>query len=177
MLVRFTERTQRAIYGWVLLGFAAYVVLPWYFLQRGSLAKALPNLFNGQATANGLTQAAVHGRVWLWLGIAGLLIAGFGAVLPAGRRQGRVLVTGALVGLLGLGVSGFTIGASGWSYEWMNAVFGAIPQGQFGIGWGGFVVLLCLVMLLGSGTARLGYFRGDVFVSATVVVPRCWRCS
>ncbi len=169
MLVRFTERTQRAIYGWVLLGFAAYVVLPWYFLQRGSLASSLPNLFAGQATANGLTQAAVHGRVWLWSGIAGLLIAGFGALLPAGRRQGRVLVAGALAGLLGLGVSGFTIGAAGWSHEWLNRAFGALPQGQYGVGWGGFVVIVCLVMLLGAGLARLGYFRRDVFVSATVI--------
>jgi iron(III) transport system permease protein len=169
MLARFTERTQRAIYAWVLLGFSAYVVLPWYFLQRGSLASSLPNLFTGQATANGLTQAAVHGRVWLWSGVAGLLIAGFGALLPAGRRQGRILVAGALLGLLGLGLAGFTVGVAGWSHEWLNQVFGAIPQGQFGVGWGGFVVLLCLVMLLGAGLARLGYFRRDVFVSASVV--------
>ena len=169
MLARFTERTQRAIYGWVLLGMAAYVVLPWYFLQRGTLAGALPNLFTGQAAANGLTQAAVHGRVWLWLGLMGLLVAGFGALLPAGRRQGRVLIAGSLIGLLGLGVSGFTVGAAGWSFEWLNALFGPLQQGQFGIGWGGFVVLFCLVMLLGSGVARLGYFRRDVFVAASVV--------
>lgn len=169
MPAQFTERTQRAIYAWVLIGFAAYVAMPWYFLQSGSLLSAMPHLFAGKVTANGLTQAAMHGRVWLWTGIAGLLIAGFGALLPAGRRQGRVLIAGAVIGLVGLGLSGFTIGASGWSYEWLNAVFGAIQQGQFGVGWGGFVVLVCLVMLMGSGVARLGYFRGDVFVAATVV--------
>jgi iron(III) transport system permease protein len=169
MTTQFTERTQRAIYAWVLLGFAAYVVMPWYFLQGSSLWTALPRLFADKTTANGLTQATLHGRVWLWSGVAGLLVAGFGALLPAGRTQGRILIVGALVGLLGLGLSGFTIGATGWSYEWLNTRFGELAQGQFGVGWGGFVVLVCLVMLLGSGVARLGYFRGDVFVAASVV--------
>ncbi len=169
MPVQFTERTQRAIHAWVLIGLAAYLVLPWYFLQSGSLLFALPRLFADPVSANGLTQAVVHGRGWLWTGVAGLLLAGCGALMPAGKRQGGVLIAGAVAGLLGLGVSGFTIGATGWSYEWLNAMLGTLPQGQFGIGWGGFVALVCLVMLLGSGIARVGYFRGDVFVAATVV--------
>jgi iron(III) transport system permease protein len=177
MPVQITERTQRAIYVWVLIGFAAYLALPWYYLQSGSLLFAMPRLFADPVTANGLTQAAVHGRGWLWTGIAGLLVAGFGAWLPASRRQGVVLIAGAVIGLLGLGVSGFLIGATGWSYEWLNAALGTLPQSQSGIGWGGFVALVCLVMLLGSGIARLGYFRGDVFVAAAVVgVVRCSPC-
>ncbi len=169
MLVQFTERTQRAIYAWVLIGLAAYLALPWYYLQNGSLLRALPKLFAEPLTANGLTQAVTHGRSWLWTGVLGLLIAGAGSLLPAGRRQGGVLIAGAVIGLLGLGVSGFVIGATGWSFEWLTVALGALPHGQFGIGWGGFVVLVCLVMLLGSGIARMGYFRGDVFVAATVV--------
>jgi iron(III) transport system permease protein len=169
MLVRFTERTQRAIYAWVLIGLAAYVVLPWYFLQRSTLWAALPYLFSKHDAANGLTQATTGGRVWLLFGLVGLLIAGFGAVFPAGRRQGRVLVSGALLGLLGLLVSGFSIGVSGWSYESLSVLLGPLQVGQFGIGWGGFVVVVCLLMLLGAGIARLGYFKSDVFVSAAVV--------
>lgn len=169
MPVQITERTQRAIYVWVLIGLAAYLALPWYYLQSGSLLFAMPRLFTDPVTANGLTHAALLGRSWLWTGVAGLLVAGVGAWLPASRLQGGVLIAGAVIGLLGLGVSGFVIGATGWSYEWLNAAVGTLPQGQSGIGWGGFVVLVCLVMLLGSGIARLGYFRGDVFVAATVV--------
>ena len=169
MQTQLTGRTQRAIYAWILLGVAAYVLLPWYFLQRGSLWSTLPTLFDGPATANGLTQAWVHERAWLWSGLAGLLLAGVGALLPAGRRQGWFLLVGALIGLLGLGLSGFLIGISGWSYDWANALFGTLAQGQFGVGWGGFVVLLCLVMLLSAGLARLGLFKGDVFVSGSVV--------
>lgn len=160
---------QRPLLVWVLLGLAAYALLPWYFLQRGSLWSAMPKLFGAAEWANGLTQAAVHGRPWLWTGVLGLLLAGAAALLPAGRRQGQGLVAGAFIGLLGLSASGFLIGAAGWSYEWLTAFLGALPKGQFGVGWGGFVVLVSLVMLLGAGLARLGYFRGDVFVSASVV--------
>lgn len=103
---RLTVRTQRAIQAWTLLGVAAYVLLPWYFLQRGSLWSALPGLFGGTVSGNGLTQAVSHGRFWLWSGFAGLLLAGAGTFLTAGRRQGGVLVAGALLGLVGLGLGG-----------------------------------------------------------------------
>lgn len=169
MFVRFTERTQRAIYAWVLIGLLAYVALPWFFLQRGSLLGAMPSLFGEQSAANGLMQAVVHGRVWLWSGVLGLLIAGVGALLPAGRRQGCVLVTGSLVGLVGLLGSGYSIGAMGWNWAWMERLFGPLAAGQYGMGWGGFVVVVSLVMLLGAGMARLGYFRRDVFVAAAVI--------
>jgi iron(III) transport system permease protein len=169
MQTKFTERTQRSIHAWVLLGLVAYVALPWFFLQRGNLLSAWPQLFASEPVANGLMQAAVYGRSWLWTGVVGLVIAGVGAMLPPGRRQGWVLVLGAMVGLLGLVGSGYLIGVSGWTQDWLNRLFGALAVGQFGVGWGGFVVLLCLFMLLGAGLARLGFFRRDVFVSSSVV--------
>ena len=170
MKTRFTERTQRAIHGWVLLGLAAYLLLPWYFMQQGSLGSAIPHLFGDAETANGLTQAIMHGRTWLFSGFFALLLAGAGAVLPPGRRQGGWLVAGATLGLLGLLASGFLIGARGWSHEWLAPVFGGLALGQQGVGWGGVVVLFALLMLLGAGLARLGYFRGDLFIASAVVV-------
>ena len=166
---RFTEPTQRAIYGWVLLGLAAYLLLPWYFLQNASLWSSLPDVFGRPETASGLTQAIVYGKAWLWTGFAGLLIAGIGAVLPAGKRQGTVLIAGAAFGLLGLLAAGFFIGLGGWTHDWLKMLFGALVRGQHGVGWGGFVVLFALLVLLGAGIARLGYFRGDVFVAAAVI--------
>jgi hypothetical protein len=37
------------------------------------------------------------------------------------------------------------------------------------LGWGGLACVLALLVLLGAGLARLGAFRGDVFVAASVV--------
>ncbi|MCW5657301.1 MAG: iron ABC transporter permease [Burkholderiaceae bacterium] len=153
-----------------MLGLGAFALLPWYFLQDKSLWQALPGVLGGADAASAAVQAVRHGRPWLWLGLAGLLIAAVGWRMPVGRAQGKVVVAGALLGLVGLGFSGFAIGARGWSFAWLEAWFGALPQGQFGIGWGGALFLASLLVLLGAGIARLGYFRGDLFVAGAVVV-------
>ena len=167
---RSRQRAQRIVLGWALGGLAAFVLLPWYFPQNLTLWKSLPGVFGGADTASGLVQALRHGKPWLWIGAAGLLLALAAARLPAGRAQGRLLLAGAGLGLLGLLAAGFGIGAQGWSFEFLEAWFGALRGGQFGIGLGGALVLLALLMLLGAGIARLGYFRGDLFVAGAVVL-------
>ncbi len=164
------QRARQVVLGWLLLGLAAYVLLPWYFPQDMPLLKALPGIFGSAETASGLVQALVHQRPWLWSGLAGLLAAAFAWRMPAGRAQGWVLVTGSGLGLLALLASGFAIGATGWAFEALNAAFGELPKGQFGMGIGGALALLALLMLLGAGVARLGYFRGDFFVASAVVL-------
>jgi iron(III) transport system permease protein len=161
--------TPRVLWGWLGLGLAAFVLLPWYFPQNLTLWQALPGIFGGAETAGGLVQAIQHGRPWLWSGLAGLALCGAAGFARAGRGQGRLLIAGAGLGLAGLLGSGFAIGARGWSFEVFNAWFGELAQGQFGIGLGGALVLLALLMLLGAGIARLGFFRGDAFVAGAVV--------
>ena len=80
-----------------------------------------------------------------------------------------MLLSCGLLGAAGLGVTGFTIGAKGWSALWLAQLFGELGAGQFGIGWGGAVALAALVVLAAFGLARRGAFRGDLFVSAAVV--------
>lgn len=163
------RRSSHVLRGWAVLGLAAFVALPWYFQQDRSLWRALPGVFGGPETAGGLVQAAQHGRPWLWIGLAGLLVTLAATFMRPGRRQGRILLAGAGGGLAGLLASGFTIGIAGWSLPGLEAWFGPLPQGQFGIGIGGGLVLLALLVLLGAGIARLGRFKGDVFVAASVV--------
>jgi iron(III) transport system permease protein len=163
------QRAQRAILAWLLLGVAAYALLPWYFQQDRSLWRALPGLFSHGETASGLAQALFFGRPWLALGLIGLLVSGLAWLMPPTRLQGRVLVGGSALGLSGLLLSGFAIGSQGWAFAWLNHSFGSLAQGQFGMGWGGVLALLALLMLLGAGVARLGYFRGDVFVAGAVI--------
>jgi iron(III) transport system permease protein len=163
------RRARRALLGWLLLGMAAFILLPWYFPQNLSLWASLPGVFGGSETASGMVQAARHGKPWLWLGALGLGLALIGWRLPAGRTQGRWLVMGAGIGLAGLLAAGFTIGARGWSFDTLSSWFGELPSGQFGVGLGGALVLLSLLMLFGAGLARLGQFRGDLFVACAVV--------
>ncbi len=163
-------RAGRALAAWWALGLVAFGLLPWYLPQNASLLQSLAGVFGGPDTASAAVQALRHGRPWLGAALAGLLIAGAGLVLaPPGRAQGRWLLAGALLGLAGVLGAGFAIGATGWSFETLAGWFGELPNGQYGLGLGGALVLLVLLVLLGGAVARLGAFRGDVFVGAAVV--------
>lgn len=163
-------RRNTDVYLWIIVGLAAYVALPWYFLQSTPFLSALKGLFGGTEAANGLTHALVHQRLWLWTGLAGLAVAAAAPVMKDRKRQGLALTFGGLIGVIGLLFSGFVIGLNGWNYEWPLKLFGALERGQFGLGWGGMTVLLSLLMVIGIGIARLGYFRGEVFVASAVVL-------
>lgn len=150
-------------------GLLAYVLLPWYAIQDTSWYQALPGIFAEGDAANGLVQAFQQGRFWLLIGLVGLALCGVGALQRPGRAQGRWLLAGGLVGALGLAITGFTIGARGWSIAALNTQFGELAVNQFGIGAGGFVALVALILLAAFGLARLGFFRGDLFVSGAVI--------
>lgn len=160
---------NQPLWVWLALGLAGYVALPWYAQQDANGLTVLGQVFSQAQTGSGLMQAAAFGRPWLALALLGLVIAGFGALLPAGRRQGGFLVLGGGLGLVALLVSGFAIGARGWAFDWLNAGFGELTMRQPGVGWGGFVVLTALLVLAAFGVARRGYFKGDLFVAAAVL--------
>ena len=159
-----------AVSAWLATGVVAFALLPWYFQPDMTLLQALAGVFDGADTSSGVVQAAQHARPWLWLALGGLAVAALAARFAAGRRQGAWLAGGALFGALGVLASGFAIGARGWAFSWMTPAFGALPVGQTGIGLGGALTLLALLMLLGAGVARLGWFRGDVFTACAVVL-------
>lgn len=167
---RGASRHRRVVAAWLALGLAAFALLPWYFPQNVSFWQALPGAFGDADSASALWQALAHGRPWLWAGLLGLAICGAGWLLPPARTQGWLWTLGAGGGLVTLLASGFAIGASGWAFESLAAQLPALPQGQYGVGLGGALVLLSLLMLLGAGLARLGFFRGDFFVAAAVVL-------
>jgi iron(III) transport system permease protein len=163
------RRSQRWIWAWVALGFAAYFVLPWYAIQDSTWYEVIPQVFGQAEGANGLMQAATQGRSWLFIGLAGLVMCAVGASLPAGRAQVRWLLAGGAIGAIGLAITGFAIGARGWSFAALNAQFGELAINQFGIGAGGFMALTALTLLAAFGIARLGLFKGDLFVAAAVI--------
>jgi iron(III) transport system permease protein len=116
-----------------------------------------------------LLQIVLHGRVWLAVGLAGFGLAAVGLLVPPGKSQGNWLLAGGLLGFVGLLLSGFMIGAKGWSFGLLNSRFGELAVNQFGIGIGAFVVLLALVMITSFGVARRGYFKGDLFIASAVL--------
>lgn len=166
---RAAQGANYAIWAWVLMGLAAYVMLPWYAIQDANGLSKITEVFSDEQAANGLVQALQFGRCWLLGGIVGLLIAAVAAFMPAGKQQGTVLLWGGAIGLAVVLLSGFAIGARGWSFGWMNQHWGELEVRQFGFGWGAFVVLSSLMVLFAFGLARRGFFKGDLFVAAAVV--------
>ncbi|SIR19233.1 iron ABC transporter permease [Pseudacidovorax sp. RU35E] len=162
-------RSNAAAWSCIAIGLVAYALLPWYAIQDTSWWQALPGIWREGDAANGLMQAAMQGRPWLFAGLAGLALCMVGTSLAPGRAQGRWWLVGGGLGALALAVSGLAIGARGWSFAALNTLLGELQVNQFGIGIGGFVVFAMLVVLAAFGLARLGFFRGDLFVSAAVV--------
>ena len=163
------QALNSAIWWCVAFGVLAYVAFPWYAIQDTNGLLSIPQVFSNDQAGNGLMQAAAYQRPWLWVGVVALALAALGASMVPTKKQGTVLVVAGAVGALGLMASGFTIGAKGWSFEVLNAVFGELGMSQFGMGWGGFLALLSLVTITAFGIARRGYFKGDMFISAAVV--------
>ncbi len=163
------KNPNQAVRLWLVTGLLAYLLLPWYAIQDTAWYSVLPQIFGGTETANGLLQAVLHGRVWLALGLLGMGIAAVGLLVPAGKTQGSWLLAGGLLGFFGLLLSGFMIGAKGWTLAVLNAQFGDVTVNQFGIGIGAFMALLALVMITAFGLARRGFFKGDLFIASAVL--------
>jgi len=156
---------------WICIaaGVIGYIALPWYAIQDTSWYEALPQVLSAGEGANGVMQASLQGRSWLYIGLIGLAICAVGGLLRAGPPQGRLLLVGGAVGSVGLALSGFLIGARGWSFAFLNGYLGELSLNQFGIGAGGAVAIVSLVLLAAFGLARLGFFKGDLFVSGAVI--------
>ena len=163
------KNPNQAIRIWLALGLLAYLLLPWYAIQDTAWYSVLPQILGGPETANGLLQALLHGRPWLGAGMLGLAIAAIGLAGAPGKVQGGWLLAGGLTGFMGLLVSGFLIGAKGWSFDALTALWGELASRQFGIGSGAFLALLSLLMIAAFGLARRGYFKGDLFIASAVV--------
>ena len=163
------DRLRKTLVAWTAIGAFAFALLPWYLAADKSLLESIRDQFGAADSANGLRAAAMLGKPWLASALVALALCA-AACFSRGPRRARLATTGAAIGLVGILASGFSIGASGWSFAWLNTVLGALPAGQAGFGLGGALTLLSFVMLLGCGLAGLGRFGGDVFIAAAVML-------
>ncbi|HEX7646208.1 MAG TPA: iron ABC transporter permease [Noviherbaspirillum sp.] len=154
---------------WIVLAIVASILLPWYAVSDDfSWTSGYLDVFRNTDNANAWVQAVMHQRPWLWMPL--LALAACALALKRDRpSQGTWFIAASVCGLAGLLGFGFAVGPQGWIWPAMQSGPLALPAGQFGIGWGGLIVLVSLLMLLSIGVARKGGFRGDVFVSGAVI--------
>jgi iron(III) transport system permease protein len=155
---------------WWLAAAAGTLLLPWHMQQDGlgpSGLLAIPQ--SDPEAASALWQALAHGRLWFWPVVAAL-VAAAPALAPGmerGRRGSWLLAAG-LAGLVAIMAQGWFIGVRGWTYPWLNGVFGELEGRQFGIGWGGALAFAGFAALATNGMALRGNFGGDRFTAGAV---------
>lgn len=158
---------DRGLAAWLALGWAGFLVLPWYALDDGVAALftgAIWSSWVSRGAASAFLQGALHGKVWL-LPLLGALLAPLPAIVDR-RRSALLIVSGAL-GLGWLALQGFAIDHRGPRVAWLAAL---VPEDarQFGLGIGALAVALGLLAALTYGCARAGAVKGDAFVAGVI---------
>jgi iron(III) transport system permease protein len=163
----------------LLLIAAGLTLMPWYALQSSFFEfKWLAN-FSGKDQAPALWQIATYSKTWLIL-LPVLLLTATGlymrpvnavtAVEGAVRSWAKMVVIVGAVGALYVLAQGFAIGPQGYTFEAMKNSMPVIESGQFGMGAGAMLVSFGFLMICADGIASMGYFRGDRFVAASLLL-------
>jgi iron(III) transport system permease protein len=156
---------------WMAVGLFGFALLPWYMLDDGLLSFSW--VFDGYPFDSDSAPAlflVLQGQK-PWLAPLGLFL-----LLPLalwGRRKndpvfGNLLIFAGAAGLIWFFAQGYGISLRGWNAEFLNQIFGKLPDRQFGMGWGAAFVGCAFLFLLTLGIAGRGAVSGDVFVVSSI---------
>ena len=141
------------------VGWIGFLVLPWYVIEDGfwSLAWITDGYPLDRDYAPALLQVTQGNANWLAPIALFLLLP----IFVVGRSRSDTL-TSTVLFIAGIGGfawvigQGFTIGISGWRYEWMEASFGALETRQFGMGYGALLVSAAFLFMTTQAVASRG---------------------
>jgi iron(III) transport system permease protein len=159
-------RRRGAGLAWLLLGWAALLVLPWNGQEAGVFALTWLESWPAGRGGSALGQALFGGRPWL----APLAVPLIVALLPLRKERvdahgGTLLAAAGAAALLFLLLLALSIDLRGWTWSWPEAAFGALPRRNPGFGLGALVYGIAALMLACRGLAARGTFGGDFFVT------------
>ena len=160
---------QRTLLLWLAVGFAGFVLLPWYSVQDSLLSIGWIRDFTAKDNAPALLQSLLHRRTWLLP--LGALLAAVAPLLRTSlsrRRRANALIMLGAAGFIYLALQGFAIGPRGLVFEALPAP-SSLAVGQYGIGIGATLTATAFAMLFSAGLAERGFFKGDAFVAGSVV--------
>lgn len=164
-------RSQPILLIWILIGWAGFLLLPWYMVDGG--------LFSFQWLVDGYPFDENYApavfligqgeKLWLTPLLIPLVMPLF--VLNRSKSDplyAKILILTGAIGFSWLIIQGFSIGIRGWNYEWLTAAFGKLDGRQFGMGYGGLFLASSFLFLLTQGIAARGAINGDVFVVSAI---------
>jgi len=167
-----TERTVHPVLiFWTIVGWVGFLVLPWYGIDEGFFR--FEWLFDGYPMDTDHAPAAMllaMGQKW-WL--APLLLPLILPLFVLNRRKtepiyAKVLISAGAFGFGWLIAQGFGIGIRGWSFDWLEALFGPLDDRQFGMGYGALLLASAYLFFFTQGIAARGAVNGDVFVVSSI---------
>jgi iron(III) transport system permease protein len=161
----------QGIWGWLAVGIAGFVLLPWYALP-GSGLFSLTWLGNypTAGTASAFWQIVAQDRAWLLLPALPLL--GIAAAVAVPRDlplHGRLLTCFGLTGFALLLLQGFAIDHRGPTWPALQPLL-PVDAKQPGLGLGAALLGFAYLMLFARGLARRGYCRSDAFTVGAITL-------
>ncbi|MCB1377747.1 MAG: iron ABC transporter permease [Alphaproteobacteria bacterium] len=160
---------DRTVKIWLAVGLVAFVLVPWYGLERGYfdirwITRGWP--VDGPGSS-GLF--AGLSKPWLLPHLVFLLLP----LATWGREKSdpvfaRLLVIAGAGGLAWLLLQGFAIGLKGWQWQWLGTLLGPLETRQFGMGYGALLTATTFLFFLTQGLAARGAVNGDVFVVGSI---------
>lgn len=155
---------------WIVAGWLGFVLLPWYGIEEFF---GFEWLFDGfPFDADYAPAAFLIGqgeKQWL----APLLAALIGPLFVLGKRKtdpayARILIASGAFGFGWMVAQGLGIGIRGWSFDWLEALFGPLGDRQYGMGYGALICAAAFLFIFTQGIAARGAINGDVFVVSSI---------
>ncbi|MFT5705937.1 MAG: iron(III) transport system permease protein [Oceanospirillaceae bacterium] len=162
---------RKVVLSWLIVGIFGFIALPWYVLEDGlwNFEWLFEESLLDTDYASGLVQNFVSEKNWLWpIGL--LLFAPLFALkqpLNSPAFYNNLIYSGA-AGLLFVFGQGFSVGISGWEWQFLENWFGPIDVSQYGLGSGALLVLSCFLFQFTTGLAAKGVMKGDIFVVGAI---------
>ena len=135
------EVSSMAIFSWLLVAFVAYFIFPWVALDYGLTDSTQEEILAAYAWNIDVKTFIVP--------FALVLFSPFAWVKLSKKKQGLLF--------------------TGYASAFLIALFTSFISTETSIGLGAFVITMSLVGILSIGISKLGYQRGDTFISGSVI--------
>lgn len=155
----------------LLIGWVGFLFLPWYRIEKGVLDPGWLAGYPGRRDFGpAFFEALINGRWQLWLIGAALVLATLARLRRDAGGRGRLAIAAGVFGLLALVAQGLAITAPGWSWTFLERLFGALAQGQQAMGVGAALTATAFLLFVSFGLADRGVLRGDAFVVSSIAI-------